>query len=147
MRPFVLLQCLAKALVRHAGNAVGFGVAGEVAVKIGEEVWKEWKQRNNEDQRRAEVEAIVQMAGQEFRQHVDNIVREAAAGQPNEVWQKVSCYLEEVPDRLRQSLRRPADRAGMSVPRDLPLRAPQHLVSIHHGTQQRMQTFAGDRIR
>jgi serine/threonine-protein kinase len=130
MRPFALLQCLAKALVRHAGNAVGFGWAGDVAVKVGEDVWKEWNRQSSEDERRAEVEALVQMAEKEFREQVARIVREVAAGQPEEVRQKMSRYLEEVSDRLRKSLRRPADRAGLSVPRDLPLRNSEQLLAL-----------------
>jgi hypothetical protein len=94
MRPLAILQCLGKALVRQVGNAVGFGVAGDVAVGVGEEVWGEWKRDKDEQQRREEVEALVRMAAQEFRRQVEEVVREVAAGQPEEVRHGVSRGLE-----------------------------------------------------
>src|SRR5262245_29820529 len=116
MPPLGLLKCLGKALVRHVGNAVGFGLAGDVAVNVGEDVWGEWNREKDEDQRRQELAGIVQMAAEEFRKQVEAVVREVAAGQPEEVRQRVSRYLEDVPGLLRRSLQRPADRVGQSVP-------------------------------
>ena len=84
MRPLNLLKCLGKALVCHAPRAVGLGWAGDILVGVGEEVWKEWQCEKNEQERRAELEAIVQMAGQEFRRQVAEVVREVAADQPEE---------------------------------------------------------------
>ncbi|HKI35786.1 MAG TPA: protein kinase [Gemmataceae bacterium] len=130
MRGIGLLKCIGKILVRAGGNAVGFGVAGDLAVGIGEEAWKEWNREKNEQQRRAEVEAIVRMAADEFRQQVADVVREVAAGQSVAVQQQVSRCLEELPDLLRLSLRRPEDPSGLSVPPALPLRQAQDLVSL-----------------
>ena len=50
MQPLKLLKCLGKALVRHAGNAVGFGLAGDVVVGVGEEAWNEWNRAKNEQE-------------------------------------------------------------------------------------------------
>lgn len=130
MRPLHLLMCLGKALLRNAGNAVGFGWAGDVVVDVGDEVWNEWKRRNNEEQRRAELEAIVRMAAEEFRKQVAEVVREVAAKQPDEVKKKLSSFLEDIPNRLRRSLRRPADRSGMTVPGDLPIRQSEQLLAL-----------------
>ena len=118
MRPLAILNCLGKALVRQLGNAVGFGVAGDVAVGVGEEVWGEWKRDKNEQQRRDELAAIVQMAAQEFRRQVEEVLREVAAGQPEEVRRRVGRDLEELPDKLRQSLSRPDNRAARASRRD-----------------------------
>ena len=57
MRPLAILNCVGKALVRQLGNAVGFGVAGDVAVGVGEEFMDEWKRDKDEQQRRDEIEA------------------------------------------------------------------------------------------
>src|SRR5207253_1700428 len=75
-------------------------------------------------------EAIVRMAADQFRQEVADVVREVAAGQPAVVQQQVSRCLEELPDILRLSLRRPEDPSGLSVPPALPLRQAQDLVSL-----------------
>ena len=136
MRPLAILNCLGKALVRQLGNAVGFGVAGAVIVDVGEEVWAEWHRVKNEQQRREELEAVVQMAAQEFRRQVEDVVRQVAAGQPEEVLRGVSRRLQELPDKLRLSLRRPADPSGLSVPPGLPLRQAHDLASLLSGNAQ-----------
>ncbi len=133
MRPLSILNCLGKALVRQLGNAVGFGVAGDVAVGVGEEVWGEWKRDKNEQQRRDELAAIVQMAAQEFRRQVEEVVREVAAGQPEEVRRRVCRDLEGLPEKLRQSLSRPDDPSGQSVPPGLPLRQANDLALLLSG--------------
>ena len=101
MRPLPILRCVGKAVVRQFGNAVGFGMAGDILVGAGEEVWGEWNRENNEQQRRDELAALVQMAAQEFRRQVAEVVREVAAGQSEEVRQEVSRRLEELPEQLR----------------------------------------------
>ena len=44
--PIALLKCVAKAFVKYAGNAVGFGIAGDLIVEVAPEivgdVWKAW---------------------------------------------------------------------------------------------------------
>ena len=128
-----LLKLLGKALVRQCGNAVGFGVAGDVVVGVGEEVWGEWNREKNEQQRRDELAALVQMAAQEFRRQVAEVVQEVAGGQPEEVRQEVSRRLEELPDKLRLSLCRPDDPSGQSVPPGMPLRQAHDLASLLSG--------------
>jgi len=125
MRPLALLRCIARAALKQAANLVGFGL-GDVV----EQVWNDWNKEKEEAARRAEVEAFVRMAADEFRKHVADVVREVAAGQPAAVQQQVSRCLEELPEMLRLSLRRPEDPSGRSVPPALPLRQAQDLVSL-----------------
>src|SRR4051794_14471860 len=121
MRPLQLLKSLGKALIHHLANAAGFGLAGEVVTRLGEEAWNEWTRQMDEQQRRDEVAAIVQMAAQEFRRQVVAVIREVAAGQSEPIRLGLSHYLQEVPDRIRHALSRPADQSGRSVPPDLAL--------------------------
>jgi len=76
------------------------------AFQVAEEVWREWSRAKDDAQRRAEMQELVQMAADEFRQQVEAIVGEVAAGQPAEVRQDVSAYLEQVTARARR-LRQP----------------------------------------
>jgi len=133
MRPLAFLLCFGKALVRQLGNVIGFGVVGDIVVAVGEEVWGEWNREKNEQQRRDELAALVQMAAGEFRRQVEEVVRKVAAGQPEEIRQAVSRRLEELRQRLRLSLRRPDDPSGQSVPPGLPLRQAQDLASLLSG--------------
>lgn len=116
MKPLVLLKCLGKALVRHVGNAVAFGLGGDVAAKVGEEVWDEWQRECNDAGRRAELQALARAAAEEVRAQVEAVVREVAAGQPLPVRDTVARCLEQAPEMVRAGLRRPEDPAGHSVP-------------------------------
>src|SRR5262249_5907756 len=51
-----------------------------------------------------------------------------AAEQPPEVQQALTAYLEQLPAAIRQSLRRPADPSGMTVPATLALKRPEDLL-------------------
>lgn len=111
MRPLAFLKCVARGALRWAVNMAGFGLA-----EVSEEVWNEWNKEQNEAQRRAELQALVQMAAGDMRQQVEAIVREVAGGQPREVQERVSAYMMQVPEMVRQSFRRPDDQKGQSVP-------------------------------
>jgi serine/threonine-protein kinase len=111
MRPLALLKCLAKAALKQAANMAGFGL-GDVA----EEVWNEWNKDRDAAQRQAELQAVVQMAGDQFRQQVEAVLAEVAAGQPEAVRRHVSSCLQELPEQLRRSFRRPQDTVGDSAP-------------------------------
>jgi serine/threonine-protein kinase len=127
MRYLAILKCIARGVVKHAGNLVGFGL-GNLAAEVAEEVCKEWQKEKNDQERRAELQALVQMAAGEFREHVAAVVREAAAGQPAEVRQRVSACLEQVPELVRRSFRRSEDPQGRSVPPDLRLNQASDLL-------------------
>jgi serine/threonine-protein kinase len=111
MRPLAFLRCLGKAALKQAANMAGFGLA-----EVVEEVWDEWNKDQDAAQRQAELQAVVQMAADQFRAQVEAVVREVAAGQPDAVRRHVSDCLRQLPEQLRRSLRRPADPQGASVP-------------------------------
>jgi hypothetical protein len=69
MRPFPLLKCIAKVLLKAVGNALGFGL-GDVVADIADGVWNEWNKGKEEADRRAEVQELLNMAGAEFCQQV-----------------------------------------------------------------------------
>ena len=128
--PFILLKLVAKAL----GNAIGGGIAGDVIVEVlpglAKDVWDQWKKDRNGDQRRTEVEAIVQAGGEEVRRLVPQIVEEVLVNKAPEIRQMVAIYLNEVPTCIRRSLRRPSDPAGKTVPPDLVPRNANELLRM-----------------
>jgi serine/threonine-protein kinase len=132
MSPLGLLRCLAKALVRYGANALGFGLMGDIAANVGEEVWREWGRPKDEPGRRADLEAIVQMTAADLRKQVEAVVAEVAAGLPVEARRSIVHALEELPDRLRRSLRPSAGQASASA---LSLRHAQDLVSLLTGSE------------
>lgn len=128
MQALAFLKCLGKALARQVGNLAGLAVAGEVVAEIGQEVWDNWKRQRNERERRAELEAMLHMAAQEFRRQVEEVVREVAAGQPAEVCQQISSFMESVPSLLRR--RATAIHQAETLPPDMPLRDARDLVAL-----------------
>src|SRR5436305_1716101 len=98
MRPLALLKCVAKAALKQAANLAGFGL-GDAA----QEVLDDWQKDRDAAQRQAEIQEVLRMAADQFRAQVEAVVREVAAGQPPQVRQSVSRWLEELPDKLRQS--------------------------------------------
>ncbi|HJZ54000.1 MAG TPA: hypothetical protein VKE74_03540, partial [Gemmataceae bacterium] len=71
MRPLAILKCIAKAAVKGIDNAFGLGGA----IDLAEEARKEWNRTTEEADRRAELEQVVRMAGDEFRRQVEAVVR------------------------------------------------------------------------
>src|SRR5437762_3313938 len=107
MRPLAFLKCLGKAALKQAAKMAGFGLA-----EVAEDVWNEWNKDNDAAQRQAELQAVVQMAADQFRQQVEAVVRDVAAGQSESVRRHVSDCLQQVPEQLRRSFRRPDDPQG-----------------------------------
>ncbi len=128
MRIIPFLKCIGKQLVQQAAN-LAVPVLGDLAA----EMWKEWNKNKDEAARRDELAAVIQMAAGEFRRQVDEVIREVAAGQPDEVRRAVTRRLEQLPELLRQSLRRPDDPSGQSVPPGMPLRQAQDLALLLSG--------------
>jgi hypothetical protein len=111
MRPLAFLQCVAKAALHAGGNLVGFGM-GDIV----EKVWNEWNKEKNEEERKAELQALVQMVGDEFHHQVKAVVREVAGGQPAATQESLSLKLQLLPDLICKSFSRPEDPEGRSIP-------------------------------
>lgn len=141
--PFALLKVIGKGVL----NFVGGGVMGDVLVDVVPEVAQDvcgwWRKERTPEQRRADVEALAQAPAAEVRGAVHDIVLELAADRPAEVRQALSLYLSLVPAAIRQSLRRPADPAGETVPPLLALDEPDDVLPLLPAHMPRFQP--GDR--
>src|SRR4051812_9543039 len=109
---FRLFNFVARAAVKHVGNLVGFGFAGDLLV----DVWDGWSKDSQEQERRAELQEMAQASPAEVRAEVDRAVREEADGLPSAQREQVAAYLHQLPSMVRRSLRRPADPTGRTVP-------------------------------
>ena len=73
----IFLKAAAKAAVKCAGNALGFGFAGDLLVEFGpaiaEDIWDSWGKNKNEIERRKEIEAVAQAAAKEVSQEVAEV--------------------------------------------------------------------------
>ena len=123
----MLLKSIARILVKYAGNAAGFGVAGDAIIDI----WDLWN-KSKQDQGQ-KLEEIRQLAGQstaEARLHAAEVVAQEAAGQPEAVRQELTAYLAQIPNAIAASQRRPQDPSGRTVSSQLRLTRPEDLLTL-----------------
>jgi serine/threonine protein kinase len=141
---FTLLQCVGKAVVKNGlRGLVKCLPFGEALSDIAGDAYEDWRQRKQDPERRAEVQALAQATAEEVRQQVDRVVQEVAADQSAETRQALTAYLRQVPVTLRQSLRRPSDPTGTTVPPGLALNKPEDLLRLLPANMPRFQP--GDR--
>jgi hypothetical protein len=108
--PLALLRFLGKALLHAAGVAILGDVADfilEVGPDIVKDVWDWWDPGRDEDDKRAELEALARLPAREARAAATLVVDEIAADRPAVVRQVLTDYLTQVPATIRQTLRRP----------------------------------------
>jgi serine/threonine protein kinase len=126
-----LLNCLARAVVKHGGRFL-FSLApgGEVIYDIATEVWGTYCTTDQADSVRPELEALAQASADQVRQLVADAVHEVAAGMSAQIQEALHTYLTQVPSSIRRSLRRPSDPSGKSVPANVSVRGAEDLVSF-----------------
>src|SRR5205085_1638916 len=89
------------------------------------------------------LEELAQAAPADVRRAAEAVAAEVAAGQGGEVRQALTCYLGQVPDAVRQSLRRPSDPGGTTVPPGTSLGRAEDLLAFLPAGLPRFR--AGDR--
>jgi hypothetical protein len=124
-----LLRCVGKAVVKNAGKALASLVPfGEFAYDVAKDAYEDYSKESREAQLRAELQDLAQAPQAEVRQAVEEVAAHEAAGQPAEVRLALVAYLTQLPASIRQSLRRPTDPGGTTVPAGLPLKKPEDLL-------------------
>ena len=121
--PLILLKHVAKACL----NALGGGIAGNLAFDIADEVMAQWQKQCDETARRNELVGIAQAGTNELRQAVKEIVEEIAAAKSAHVREALTAYLTQVPVSIRRTMRRPSDPSGRTMPTGLAMRNAQDL--------------------
>jgi formylglycine-generating enzyme required for sulfatase activity len=123
---------LVKFIARAAMNAAGFGIVGDFAIDVlpnmARDVWAWWGKDRSEAERRADLESLAQMPAGEIRREAEAAVAEVAAAQPPAVKAALTTYLTQLPESVRQSLRRPSDPDGRTAPPGLALKDAKDLL-------------------
>jgi hypothetical protein len=129
------LSCIGRPLVkmfRGLLNAVGGGVLplGDCAVEIANNVLDALNKQKDHAPPQAALATLAQAPqDQLLHQEVAKLVQQIAPGQPREVQTALEAYLVQVPARVRQALRRPADPTGTTLPPvGLVVDRPEHLL-------------------
>ncbi len=138
---------LLKVIGKGALNAVGGGVVGEVVFEalpeVARHVWGWWRKDKTPEQQRQDVEELAQAPAPEVKAAVQQVVAELAGDKPPEVKKSLELYLSQVPVAVRQSLRRPADPGGFSLPLSLAFDDPDQVLPLLPSRLPRFQP--GDR--
>ncbi|HYT94236.1 MAG TPA: Ig-like domain repeat protein, partial [Gemmataceae bacterium] len=125
--PWRLLKYIGKAVVKAAIKAIPLG---EAVVEIASDAYEGWSKEADEQQRRAELQALAQAPIAEVNAQVAEVVEEVAADQAESVRQTITNYLTLMPPAIHRSLRRPGDPSGKTVPPQLPLGGPGDLIPL-----------------
>ena len=133
-----LLKCLARSLARNAARALANLVPlGEVLYEVVHGAWEDYHGSPAQQPAPpqgpalvAEVRELIAAPPAEVQRQAAAVVREEAAGLPPQIQERIRDYLGQVPGAMRQSLRRPADPTGATVPPSLALRRPEDLLPL-----------------
>jgi hypothetical protein len=124
-----LLRCLGKAILKNGVRALASLLPlGEVLVDIAKDAYSEYRKSHDQTDLRAELEGLSRASTEEIRQAAELVVAQEAAGQRPEIQLALTSYLSQLPSSIRQSLRRPSDPSGTTVPPGRSLRGPDDLL-------------------
>jgi hypothetical protein len=126
-----LLRCLGEAVVAQGMRGLmGLVPFGEQIYDVAADAIGRYREACREQQLAADLQALVQADSQQVRQEAQQIAREVAAGRSEEEIKQVEAYLNQIPGVARQSLRRPQDPTGTTVPATLQLDDPIQFATV-----------------
>jgi len=126
---FHILRCLARAVVKNGARALLRLVPfAEFALDIAQDTHAEFAKESDENDLRAALQELSQAPSREIHQAAQQVAIQEAAGQPEEFRLNLVSYLDQLPASIRQTLRRPSDPSGTTVPPSRSLKKPEDLV-------------------
>jgi hypothetical protein len=142
----VLLRCIGAAVCVKAPRALlSLVPLGEYLYDVAEETYRLLRASGREADQVAAIAAAAGAGIEETRQEAQGVVEELALAHslPPEAQINLVSYLSQVPSVVRQTLKRPSDPAGKTVPATFSLR--QHLLGLTMLPQRLPSLKAGDR--
>ena len=125
----VLFRCLGAAVCARGVRAlVGAVPFGEVLYDVAADSLERFRQECLLAEQRACLEEVARAAIDEVKDEALRAAHEVAAAHPATIQAHLATYLEQVPAYLRQSLRRPSDPSGLTVPLSFSLQRPEDLL-------------------
>ncbi len=128
---FALLQCVGQAIVEKGiRGLLDMVPGGAYAYEVSEAAWKRYRERRQHQQIRDELGQLAQVQFVQARQVAEQVAREVAATADAAERIALELYLAQIPATIQQSLKRPADLLGRSVPHDFALANPETLLKL-----------------
>ncbi len=127
----VLFRCVGQAVCNNGLKALaGLVPLGAGLYDIAADACRRLREAGQDEQIRALVEAAARASPEEVKQEAADVVAEVAADQPKDVQLKLMTYLAGVPAAIRQSLKRPVDPSGKTIPPSFVLNRPEDLLAL-----------------
>src|SRR4051794_38111672 len=110
-------RCVAEAIAHKgvSGLMAELIPGGHYIIEVASGAWQRWRERRDQQQLRAEVEQMAQSTFEQARTAAKQAAGEAAGGNP-ELELGLELYHTQIPAAVRQSLKRPDDLSGTTVP-------------------------------
>lgn len=103
---------------------------GGFLVDVAKSAWKKYREKKKDAEIRAEIQQLAEASFEEARKAGAEAAREAVANGPIEDRIVLELYLSQVPGAVRNSLKRPEDATGKTVPRNFALRTPHDMLRL-----------------
>ena len=124
----VFLRFVGQAVAARGLKALlGLVPLGEQIFEIAEDALERYRAEQRLNALRVDIEQVAQASAEEIRTQARQIAKEVLAGQPIEQVHRLEQYLTQVPAITRQTLKRPDDLAGATVPPYVHLQEPLQL--------------------
>jgi serine/threonine protein kinase len=144
MQVKLLFRCLGEAVCANGVRALAGALPlGQVAYEIAVHAWQRFRDEARHQELLAMLEEVAQISPAEVQREAGEAADAVAGDQPEQVRQQVAGYLAQVPAAIRQSLKRPTDPRGISLPPLLELNRPEDLLQFLPTRMPRFQV--GDR--
>lgn len=123
-------RCVAEAVCEHGMKGLAEMVpGGKFAYDVAEGVWKKYKERRKEGEQREELAKLAQVTLEEAKAEAAVVAREVATAAADDIID-LELYLTAIPDAVRQSLKRPEDPTGTTVPATFALKSADDVLKL-----------------
>jgi hypothetical protein len=124
------MRFIAKALLASVGAGLAGDFAADVLPEVASDVWDKWNKSKNPGEKKAELESIASYSKDDLRAEVQEIIKEIASDESDALKKSLSTYMMQIPDSVRNAMRRPDDPSGKSVPQYLIPNSPDDILTL-----------------
>jgi len=127
----MFLQCVGEAIVAQGMRGLmGMVPMGEQLFNVSKDAIERYRKARREKKIKEDAEKVIQARLDEVREEAKRIAHEVAAGLSEEEIIQLELYLAQIPAVARQSLKRPADPSGTTIPAAFNLENPIELAAL-----------------
>ncbi len=124
------LKCVAESVVEKGVRGLAEMVPGGVyAYDVAAGAWQKYRERKKDAEIRAEIQELAQASFEDARTAAAEVVQAVVPG-GKEAEIALELYLTQIPGAVRQSLKRPDDPTGKTVPAAFALKSPEDVLKL-----------------